>query len=66
MRNKLLFVLIVGILIVVISSIPPAGAFVLSLFVAPRLYIVIGVCVLIVLYKILIELRNRNERDDDE
>ena len=66
MRNKLLFVLIVGILIVVISSIPPAGAFVLSLFVPPSLYIVIGVCVLIVLYKILIELRNRNERDDDE
>ena len=63
--KKILFVLIVGLLIVVIACIPDLAAFVISLFIPPRLYVVIGICILLVLYKILIELRNRNNRDDE-
>ena len=68
MNFKKIFVngLFVGALIAVIALIPDAGNRLLSWLFPPRIYILIGVAVLLVLLKILIELRNRNNGDDNE
>ena len=68
MNFKKIFVngLFVGALIAVIALIPDAGDHLLSWLFPPRIYILIGVAVLLVLWKILIELRNRNNGDDNE
>lgn len=68
MNFKKIFVngLFVGALIAVIALIPDAGNRLLSWLFPPRIYILIGVAVLLVLWKILIELRNRNNGDDNE
>lgn len=68
MNFKKIFVngLFVGALIAVIALIPDAGNRLLSWLFPPRIYILLGVAVLIVLWKILIELRNRNNGDDNE
>ena len=56
--------LIIALFIAVIAFVPDAGNRVLSWLVPPRLYIAIGVVIALLLYKILIELRNR--KDDDQ
>ena len=68
MNFKKIFVngLFVGALIAVIALIPDAGNRLLSWLFPPRIYILLGVAVLLVLWKILIELRNRNNGDDNE
>ena len=68
MNFKKIFVngLFIGALISVIALIPDAGNRLLSWLFPPRIYILIGVAVLLVLWKILIELRNRNNGDDNE
>ena len=58
--------LIVAAAIALIAFIPSAGNLILSWLVPPRLYIVIGVAIFIVLWKILEELRKKNERNDNE
>lgn len=56
--------LLIAVLIALIAFIPDAGDRVLSWFLPPRLYILLAVVALLILYKILLELRNR--RNDDE
>ena len=58
--------LIVALFVAVIAFIPDAGNRVLSWLFPPRLYVLIGVVIALILYKILIKLRNKNNRDDDE
>lgn len=58
--------LFIAVLIAVIAFIPGAGNRLLSWLFPPRFYILIGVAVIIILWKILIELRNKNSQDDDE
>lgn len=58
--------LLIAVLIALIAIIPDAGNRILSWLFPPRLYILIGVAIFIILWKILIELRNKNNRDDDE
>ena len=58
--------LVIAVIGALIAFIPDAGARVVSWLVPPRLYILIGVAIFIILWKILIELRNKNNRDDDE
>ena len=58
--------LIIALFVAVIAFIPDAGNRVLSWLFPPRLYVLIGVLIALILYKILIELRNKNNRDDDE
>lgn len=58
--------LLIAVIIVLISIIPDAGTRVLSWLVPPRIYILIGAVVCLILWKILIELRNRNNGDGDE
>ena len=57
---------IIALFVAVIAFIPDAGNRVLSWLFPPRLYVLIGVVIALILYKILIELRNKNNRDDDE
>lgn len=56
---------ILAVIIVLIAFIPDAGERVLSWFFPPRIYILIGVAVVLILWKILIELRNKNNREDE-
>ena len=58
--------LLIAVLIALVAIIPDAGNRILSWLFPPRLYILIGVAIFIILWKILIELRNKNNRDDDE
>ena len=55
-----------GFLIVLIAFIPDGWARMASWLVPPRIYILIGIVLLILLWKILLELRKRNSGDDDE
>ena len=64
MKKILINGLIIGLGIVVLSFIPDSWAIVASFFLPPRVYIIIGIGILLVLWKILIELRNK--RDDDK
>ena len=57
---------LIAVAVALIAFIPGAGTRVLSWLVPPRLFILIGAGVLLILWKILIELRNKNNRDDDE
>ena len=66
MKKILTNALVLAVIIVLIACIPDAGNRLLSWLFPPRIYILIGVAVLIVLWKILIELRNRNNGDDNE
>ena len=58
--------LILGLLIVIIAFVPDAGNRLLSWLFPPRLYILLGLIAILVLYKILFELRNRNNINDIE
>jgi hypothetical protein len=58
--------LIIALFFAVIAFVPDAGNRVLSWLFPPRLYVLIGIVIALILYKILIELRNKNNRDDDE
>lgn len=58
--------LLIGVIIVLISIIPDAGNYILAFLIPPRIYILIGIIVCLILWKILIELRNRNNKDGDE
>lgn len=58
--------LVIAVLIALIAFIPSAGERVLSWLFPPRLYILIGVVVVVILWKILVELRNRNGGDGDQ
>ena len=58
--------LFIAVLIALVAFIPDAGNRILSWLFPPRLYVLIGVAIFIILWKILIELRNKNNRDDDE
>ena len=58
--------LLIAVLIALVAIVPDAGNRILSWLVPPRLYVLIGVAIFIILWKILIELRNKNNRDDDE
>lgn len=64
MKKILINGLLVCAVIVVIAFIPDAGNRLLSWLVPPRLYIAIGVLILLVLYKILIELRKNRSGDE--
>lgn len=66
MKKILTNALFLAVIIVLIACIPDAGERVLSWLFPPRIYILLGVAVLLVLWKILIELRNRNNGDDNE
>lgn len=66
MKKILINALVLAVIIVLIAFIPNAGERVLSWLFPPRIYILLGVAVLLVLWKILIELRNRNNGDDNE
>lgn len=58
--------LLIAVIIALVAIVPDAGNRILSWLVPPRLYILIGVAIFIILWKILIELRNKNSKDDDE
>ena len=58
--------LLIGVVIVLISIIPDAGNYILTFLIPPRIYILLGVVVCLILWKILIELKNRNNKDGDE
>lgn len=58
--------LLIAVLIALVAIVPDAGNRILSWLFPPRLYVLIGVAIFIILWKILIELRNKNNRDDDE
>ena len=58
--------LVIAVIIALIAIIPDAGTRVLSWLFPPRVYILIGVAVFIILWKILLELRKRNDKEDDE
>ena len=64
MRKVLINGLIIGLIIVLISFSPGAEIRLLSWLVPPRLYILLAVIVILILWKILIELRNRNDKED--
>ena len=66
MRKNLYYGLLLGLLIVIIAFVPDAGNRLLSWLFPPRLYVLIGLIVILILYKILFELRNRNSQDDIE
>ena len=57
---------VIAVLIALVAIVPDAGNRILSWLFPPRLYVLIGVAIFIILWKILIELRNKNNRDDDE
>lgn len=58
--------LVIAVIIALIAFIPDAGNRVMSWLFPPRIYILIGIAVFVILWKILIELRNKNNRDDEE
>ena len=58
--KRILIGLGLGLLIVVIACIPNLGTYLVSFLIPPRLYIVLAVVGLIILYSILRELRKRN------
>ena len=58
--------LLISVLIALIAIIPDAGNRILSWLFPPRLYILIVVAIFIILWKILVELRNKNNRDEEE
>lgn len=58
--------LLIAVLIALIAIIPDAGNRILSWLFPPRLYILIGVAIFIILWKILVELRNKNNQDEEE
>lgn len=55
--------LVIAVIIALLAFIPNAGERVLSWFFPPRLYVVLAVIVIVVLLKILHELRNRNDNE---
>ncbi|MBQ1290663.1 MAG: hypothetical protein IIY28_04860 [Lachnospiraceae bacterium] len=58
--------LFLALIIVAVAFVPDAGDRLMSWLFPPRIYILIGVVILIVLLKILYELRNRNGGEGDE
>lgn len=56
--------IIVLLFIICCWFIPDLGNYAITFLVPPRIYYVIGFVVIVILYKILIELRNRNNKDD--
>lgn len=57
---------LIAVIVALIAFVPNAGNRIMSWLVPPRLYILIGVAIFVILWKILIELRNKNNRDDEE
>ena len=57
--------ILIAVILALVAFIPTAGERLLSWLFPPRIYILIGVAVFIVLWKILIELQNRNNQDND-
>lgn len=55
---------LIAVIIAMIAFIPHAGERLLSWLFPPRLYVLIGAVIVIILLKILIEMRNK--RSDDE
>ena len=66
MKKILIRGLIIGLIIVIIACIGGMGEQVLTFFVPPRLYIVLGLIVIIILLKILQEVRNNGKGNKDE
>lgn len=66
MKKILTNALFLAVIIVLIAFIPDGWARIASWLVPPRIYILIGIVLLILLWKILLELRKRNNGDDDE
>ena len=58
--------LILGVIIAVIGLIGGAPDLVLSFFVPPRIYFTMAVIIALILFKIYLELANRNRKDDDD
>ena len=58
--------LFLALIIVAVAFVPDAGDRLMSWLFPPRIYILIGVVILIVLLKILYELINRNGGEGDE
>lgn len=60
--KKILFrALIIGLLIVVVACIGGLGNYLLTFLLPPRVFVLIGIVIVIVLLKILFELKNRRE-----
>ena len=57
--------LIIALAIVAIAFIAGAGNYIVTFFVPPRIYYVIGAIIIVILLKILNELRNRRGDDDE-
>lgn len=53
----------IAVILALIAFIPTSGERLLSWLFPPRIYILIGVAVFIILWKILIELQKRNNQD---
>lgn len=66
MKKILTNALFLAVIIVLIAFIPDGWARIASWLVPPRIYILIGIVLLILLWKILLELRKRNNGDNDE
>lgn len=56
---KFLICIILGLLIVMIGFVGGAPEYILTLFLPPRIYIVLGLIIILILLKILYELKNR-------
>lgn len=61
MSKTLKRILILTLIIVIVPFIPGLGQYITTLFLPPRIYIVIGLLILLVLLKILFELRNKKD-----
>ena len=60
--KKIIFrALIIGLLIVIVSCIGDLRYYLLTFLLPPRVFILIGIVIVIVLLKILFELKNRRE-----
>ena len=62
MKKILIRILILGAIIALIAFVPPLGAFLMTLFVPPRIFYVIGFIIIIILLKILYELRGKRDK----
>ena len=61
MKKILIRALIIGACIVLIACIPMLGNQIITFFVPPRIYILIGIAVIVILLAILHEVRKNRE-----
>lgn len=59
MKKILIRACIIGVLLVVIACIGGLGEYLLTFLLPPRVFILIGIIVIVILLKILFELKNR-------